>query len=141
MDNTGKTIQAIIAKQLKPLVELINKRFDSVDKRFEDVDKRFDKVEKDTAGLRDKLAFVAGDVASMKVDIKYLQEDTSSFTKTFEKYKDSFLPKLDQNLAELKKIRDDQAIIPEQYGRCSTTLEDHEQRLKKLEKPHNFLTA
>ena len=66
----------------------------------------------------------------------YLDEKLDKVDEKLTKFKDDILTAVDGVMGELKDMREEQTIASAKLSEHSDTLENHETRLQKLEKPH-----
>lgn len=82
------------------------------------------------------------EVSMLEMRVRRLDEDIlllkDDFNDRFQHLSDKFLTLLDPAMGELKAIREELAAHGIGHDRIQDNLEDHEFRIKKLEKPATF---
>jgi chromosome segregation ATPase len=96
----------------------VDERFARVDERFARVDERFDRVDERFDRVDEELTAMRAEFAAVRADIKQSAEDTRRYF---------------QILSE--DMRDGVKRVAEVTAHNSSRLDDHERRLKTLEKP------
>ncbi len=67
------------------------------------------------------------------------QEDfVDAFTEKVAEFKDTVVTMLDAVMGELKKIREEQALMSNKLSEHTDTLESHDKRIKKIERTTNL---